>query len=665
MEVTQHAEGSKQVHESVTVKQTDTISLTDSAYQSMSTDIASVATASGSTYGSNQTRILIRPIPGSDLLMFRKAGDKIITEEYRNIQRALEKRLKDVLTTARQNMSNLSTHLEMVGRNYSEATPKLVVLCAPAAEDAVRSFFQLVYVQTLLSLGDPDNAPLKHIIVPQAPNFASAIENIRVFAQNTHNTDRSTYCGAPITFASHDRKRKRSMPSLATFGGIVKATFGNGETQLLGTSAGHAVGRVRTEHLSVDTDGKAGDQSSQQTFDLLDWIPAECAIGGILLPESFRGVSAGRTAPSYDWTLFSVNAARPNQVIKRGSCVENDAANDVEVHSILKAERPLFQDEVSDPVLLLGAVGGVRRGELSSVPSRIWLTESEGFVDAYLLQLEDGTVCEGDSGAWIVHSAAPEMYGHVVATNVFGDAYVMPALDTFENMRECLGAISVTLPDAHDLEGVTIPTEIATSYKNSNSRPGTPLSVKLSPDGQSSTIASESSNFESPSMPDSAKFLRNRPKRWNPIFKEQRHSHEQNYLQTLAEVGVDIHDVPKAFLTGSLMQGTERMQDFALQTVKDFCRHGLPQACKHVTNSTSLSKRAWMVEVRERTCLEPITREQHLYSNARELFRHSPLTRQYTLNDDSFMSRTPMQTISWLAWRAHHTTRLKQCKLSL
>jgi hypothetical protein len=56
------------------------------------------------------------------------------------------------------------------------------------------------------------------------------------------------------------------------------------------------------------------------------------------------------------------------------------------------------------------------------------------------------TVCDGDSGAWVVHSHSPEVYGHVVATDVFGYAYVIPMLDTFKNIKECMGAADVGLP---------------------------------------------------------------------------------------------------------------------------------------------------------------------------------------------------------------------------
>jgi hypothetical protein len=62
------------------------------------------------------------------------------------------------------------------------------------------------------------------------------------------------------------------------------------------------------------------------------------------------------------------------------------------------------------------------------------------------------TVCDSDSGAWVVHSAAPELYGHMVATDAIGDAYIIPALDTFSNIRDCMGAVAVQLPTVQDIQ---------------------------------------------------------------------------------------------------------------------------------------------------------------------------------------------------------------------
>jgi hypothetical protein len=70
-------------------------------------------------------------------------------------------------------------------------------------------------------------------------------------------------------------------------------------------------------------------------------------------------------------------------------------------------------------------------------------------------------VCEGDSGAWVAHSAAPEVYGHVVATDILGDAYVTPSVDTFQEIKECMGAKSVRLPCGGSI--ICAETDIATN----------------------------------------------------------------------------------------------------------------------------------------------------------------------------------------------------------
>jgi hypothetical protein len=41
----------------------------------------------------------------------------------------------------------------------------------------------------------------------------------------------------------------------------------------------------------------------------------------------------------------------------------------------------------------------------------------------------------GDSGAWVVDPATNQLYGHVVASDVFGTAYVIPIHDIFKDMK--------------------------------------------------------------------------------------------------------------------------------------------------------------------------------------------------------------------------------------
>lgn len=59
-------------------------------------------------------------------------------------------------------------------------------------------------------------------------------------------------------------------------------------------------------------------------------------------------------------------------------------------------------------------------------------------------------VREGDSGAWVVGSAYHEVFGHIVAADMFGDAYVLPLEETFEAIRKSLGAASVQLASPQD-----------------------------------------------------------------------------------------------------------------------------------------------------------------------------------------------------------------------
>jgi hypothetical protein len=57
---------------------------------------------------------------------------------------------------------------------------------------------------------------------------------------------------------------------------------------------------------------------------------------------------------------------------------------------------------------------------------------------------------DGDCGLWVVDSQTYEVFGHVVASNIFGEAYVVPLDDLFENIKHQLGAQSVGLPQAHE-----------------------------------------------------------------------------------------------------------------------------------------------------------------------------------------------------------------------
>jgi hypothetical protein len=58
----------------------------------------------------------------------------------------------------------------------------------------------------------------------------------------------------------------------------------------------------------------------------------------------------------------------------------------------------------------------------------------------------------GDCGSWVIDSASGEVFGHIVASGNFGEAYVLALKLTVENMENSLGVDEVRIPTQGDLE---------------------------------------------------------------------------------------------------------------------------------------------------------------------------------------------------------------------
>jgi hypothetical protein len=264
--------------------------------------------------------------------------------------------------------------------------------------------------------------------------------------------------------------------------------MGHGTSTLYGMTAGHILQdwqkntvyayehSIQPEHIekiplddSIDAADSTMLQSAFQPKEDLSreaWNFSRCeTLGDMLDTDQLPNVVAQISSPSHDWALFRVNSPKPNEL----RTLQNSGY--YESRAILIASRPTFHDNLSDPVMVIGGSHEPKPGELSNLPGRILIGKNETFVDAYMLELNEGNgedyvidfpqnqqltdylsiiVCDGDSGAWVVHRASPEVYGHVVATDLFGDAYVIPLLDSFGNIKECIGAASIGLPRAED-----------------------------------------------------------------------------------------------------------------------------------------------------------------------------------------------------------------------
>ncbi|KAH8587050.1 hypothetical protein B0O99DRAFT_694901 [Bisporella sp. PMI_857] len=147
-----------------------------------------------------------------------------------------------------------------------------------------------------------------------------------------------------------------------------------------------------------------------------------------------------------DWALVNINEA---------SCLPNlqsitDSGQFFEVlregASHLKAGGP------DKNVVVSGGASGLKRGKLSTDYSYLMLAPGKKLIKTLDLKLNRGSgLRPGDSGAWIIDTSTFEVYGHVVATDEFKEAYVVPICATFENVKFQLGALDVCLPTGHDI----------------------------------------------------------------------------------------------------------------------------------------------------------------------------------------------------------------------
>ena len=365
----------------------DTRSITDSAYQSMAeSSQASTSSATHRSSGSETTlHAVSQPIGGSSLRRFKKGPTyRNEFQHFKGIRLAIEARLqKEVITFGREPWHHLAVQAEVVGRSEEEAAVHVLVVCAPYLEDLLNGVLAKEEIQCLLTIPH-STTTLGYLVVPVPPTSTSTHLGIDVCSQTSYFSTYDTHCGAPILLTTRGDQPSRKVLQQATFGGIIKVSFGQQAVCYYGMSAGHILSKPQDPNT-----GSPEGSTSSVSYDtgVTGWISSDNVLGQPLDPQQLPGITANHTNLAYDWSLFEVAEPHANRAIHPSSEELSIKANPIEAHSILMADIPHFQDDESDPVIMLGAVAGSRRGELLSIPARIWMAYSDSFVDAYVLEI--------------------------------------------------------------------------------------------------------------------------------------------------------------------------------------------------------------------------------------------------------------------------------------
>ncbi|GAB1316932.1 hypothetical protein MFIFM68171_07142 [Madurella fahalii] len=451
-----------------------------------------------------QNSIRSVPLPGrEELQIFRTEIDHICNVRFQEIALQMQYQLSKSLqkgasffqkskAKSRRQMT-MSMRLMMVGRTIDTATPSIVIFLPGEGTSRLVSALEQPALRQLYSPDDGITPSFEVVVVSQAPR--------KRFCQDVHVTwdtnwsgqrELPTYCGVQICLQTQDGNS-----ALATLGGVVKLTYGTGVFKLVGMTAGHML----EDLLDHATDGSeymnptstyGGNNRDPTPDNQTGESVYPRTVGTVLYPrldDALPPENLDELIPTCDWALFEINPTlkiRPNLLHQMGATTAHShrPVNSGVMTSRTMTTAPPASFPTLEPieVALLGGsshFGGTMLGVLSHVPGAIMLSPDKGFVDAYLLALDEGQeLQDGDSGSWVVNPISMEVYGHVVATDMTGDAYVIPLHRSFEEMREVLGLESVDLPRTADLLDAALRASAVRDFGSYNSGRGTMMMVE-------------------------------------------------------------------------------------------------------------------------------------------------------------------------------------------
>lgn len=372
----------------------DAQSIADSAYQSVGT-IDSINTVAAAANGPRNLATRVFTIAGKDVLRFLKSPDPKHSRHYSAILPAIQAGLEGALAQASPDgqvpWHKLVFQPMVIGKNEQDAKLHMAVLCEPDLASILEEAFKHGPVQSMLNVINTTER-LGYIVIPEPFEEVHAELPFNIFSSKRYGTDHDTYCGAPLFFKCRNKDAAFRGIRQATFGGVIKVSFANDQARFYGVTAGHLTKETRQHRHQLSTEMISCAHTKQGPFSLDAWLSSEEALSHPLDPDRLPGVAAQRTKPSHDWCLFEVQSPRCNKAVRTPlDLFETKETSQIgqESHSILIAEKPTFNDDASDPVMVLGAATGTRSGTLSSLPASMWMTNCQAFVSVYVLQMDE------------------------------------------------------------------------------------------------------------------------------------------------------------------------------------------------------------------------------------------------------------------------------------
>ncbi|KAI3316765.1 hypothetical protein HD806DRAFT_552014 [Xylariaceae sp. AK1471] len=423
-----------------------------------------------------------------------KPIDQLTRDYFKAIQPYFEKLLLEEICAHQKpgtKYKPISMRLGMMGTTENDARPHIVVLCQLEHKRLIKGFVKKEIITDIYRSKDAGTPVFKVIVIGNAPRLRLSKSNIEVVtnAETIYlKTFRDTLCGVPISF-QHPNGQRRN----ATFGGIIKVMTASGDIELLDQDMldieiirnnystvllphhnDIPFNNDATQNSEMDEEEDSEDElhyilSSELPDSILD---GECTTWDFNNPAVFGQLidvlgkdTVRSTGQCYDWVLFQPFVYKMNRV-----------PVDPKAHLSISNKRP-------------GATGNRRVIVLSGS------TDCK-FVDSFMVTIDDGPgIRDGDSGSWVIDATRFEIYGQLVATDMFGGGYVIPMTDILSDIKSQLGAQAVELPNFVDILHARTMADKARSSQNDNKH-------SMSNGESAVSILKALKNWEEPRMED-------------------------------------------------------------------------------------------------------------------------------------------------------------------
>ncbi|KAK1699854.1 hypothetical protein BDP55DRAFT_626543 [Colletotrichum godetiae] len=455
---------------------------TDSGYSSP--DDPTVSDSQVRVQDSKQPRPKGIPVKlgGQNLFRFKGTPSKQTNDRFNYVIDQIEPLLLARLKKTGSRVGPMAFRTMILGTNEEDAGEYIVVLCPKKLLETVNDFFDKTKIIKELCEPTEQTPRLSIIVEGREPRLTAKLLRSLLSIDHSHVDSNSwvtkkepKICGCSLRLTGNQKNGKT-----ATFGGMIKVMDTAGESKLYGMTVGHVFNEDKTtssEETSLESCNRASLAKSKLELGYGHEVWEEFRTCQVLKKDESQ-----EEGPDFDWALVESDGfllLGPNNNMR---------------YSLTTDSGTFLGDEPYQEVEMIAGTDETRPGLLARGSARFWSGTAGASTPAYILTLEEGEVGEGDSGAWVVGALSHEVFGHTVAVDMFGDAYVLPMDQTFADIQRSLGAESVQLASLQDW----------TSTRSPNKRPFEQQSPKVGliegESGHSKRRKSSPVQAESPTM---------------------------------------------------------------------------------------------------------------------------------------------------------------------